>query len=406
MAKNFGSAGSAKTFGNVAKADAQKAQVVVVRMVPNDCLIDYPKNGEDVRDTVDLENAIKELGFTDPIEVTSFGQDEGKYMILSGHRRRSAGVKCGLDMFPCLVKSFNSEAEVYNYVLLANSQRDSSKDPLLFCKRYKMHEEYLRMSGFNGKVRDEIAKRLGISIPQADRYNAMNKVIEAVWDMVRDEAVGMSSVVPLAAHEPSEQAEIYNIMQEALSRKVNLTRDTVKRIVDGYRDGKKTWAEIADLPRDSGIPLNATMNAEPEESREPKECDRNDEVRREFDSIAAEADRDDAARADWEAQQNQNGEDGEEADSAPKGKKPPLTDEEKEARRAKDVQKSLEKLNTCFSDIYSFENNEEAEETMRNMASTFVVVVDELYSIAREYDLKNLFKESLEEMKKKVEEYE
>ena len=236
MAKNFGSAGSAKTIKEVAKASAEKAQVIVVKMINNNNLHDYPNNREDVTDTADLENSIKEIGFTDPIEVTSFGQNEGEYMIVSGHRRRSAGVKCGMEAFPCIVKPFNSQNEVENYVLLANSQRDSAKDPLLFCKRYKMHEEYLKEAGFKGKMRDEIAKRLGISTPQADRYNTMNKVILPVWDMVRDEVVGMSSVLPMASHSEDEQAEIYNIMQEALKKGVTLTRDTVKMIVEKYRE--------------------------------------------------------------------------------------------------------------------------------------------------------------------------
>lgn len=400
MAKNFGSAGSAKSFENVAKTSAEKAQVIVVKMISNDRLLDYPKNHEDVKDTADLENSIKELGFTDPIEVTNFGMEDGYYMIVSGHRRRAAGVKQGMNMFPCIVRNFNSDAEVHNYVLLANSQRDSAKDPLLFSTRYKMHEEYLKEAGFTGNMREEIARRLGISVPQADRYNTMNKVIMPVWDMVRNDTVGMSSVQPMASHTPDEQCVIYGIMLEALDKNINLTRETMKQIVDGFRKGKLTWAEIADLPRDSGLPLNGFVNPEPGEAREPKEYDRNDEVRREFDPIAAEADRVDADRAAWEAQQGENGEGDE-----PKEKKPPLSDEEKQAKRAKDIKKNLEKLNAAVGDIYTFENGEEAEEVMRNMAATFCVIVDELYSIGREYGHEKLFKTLLVDMEKKVHDY-
>lgn len=405
MAKNFGSAGSAKTIKEVAKASAEKAQVIVVKMINNSNLHDYPNNREDVEDTADLEKSITEIGFTDPIEVTTFGQKDGEYMIVSGHRRRSAGVKCGMETFPCIVKSFDTEADVENYVLLANSQRDSAKDPLLFCKRYKMHEEYLRARHFGGNIRDEIARRLGVSVPQADRYKTMNKVILSVWDMVSDGVVGMSSVLPMASHSEEEQAEIYAIMQEALKQDVTLTRDTMKLIVEKYREGKRTWAEIAGLPRDSGLPLNGFINTEPSETREPKEYDRNDEVRRDFDPIAAEADRADADRAAWEAQQaaEQNGE--EEA-GEPKEKKPPLTEAEKREKRAKDIARDLEKLNSYLSDIYTFENKEEAEETLRNMASTFTVVVDEMYNISREYELDEVFDTSLTNMKDKMKEYE
>ncbi len=82
----------------------------------------------------------------------------------------------------------------------------------------------------------------------------MNKIILPVWDMVRAETVGMSSVQPMASHSEDEQKEILSIMEEALKQGVTLTRDTMKKLIDGYRAGKRTWAEIADLPRDSGLP--------------------------------------------------------------------------------------------------------------------------------------------------------
>ncbi|BAL01859.1 putative plasmid partitioning protein (plasmid) [Oscillibacter valericigenes Sjm18-20] len=416
MAKNFGSAGSAQKFAEVAKVSAEKAQVISVKLISNENLVDYPKNHEDVQDTADLENSIHELGFTDPIEVTSYGQPDGKYMIVSGHRRRAAGVKCGIETFPCIVKSFDSDSTVYNYVLLANSQRDSAKDPLLFCKRYKMHETYLKDGKFKGNIREEVAKRLGISVQQADRYNTMNKVITPVWDMVRDEAVGMSSVMPMASHSPEEQAEILSIMQEALAEKVQLTRDTVKMIVDAYRDGKKTWAAVKaeqTATRDSGLPLNAFMNTEPSETRDPAESNRNGEVRREFDPVAANADAMDNDKAEWERQQQEREQGGEQqeqdgdnaGEEAEKEKKPKLTEEEEEAKRAKDILKCLNKLDTCISNVYTFESTEEAEETMRGIQKSFVAIVDELYSISREYKLDDTFKELLADMTKKCGEY-
>lgn len=238
MAKNFGNSAMAKRIEQVKQTSAEKAQVIVIKMIKNDDLLDYSKNREDITNTIDLENSILEIGFSDPLEVTDFGASDGKYIIVSGHRRRSAGVKCGMNLFPCIVRSFSSEAQVENYVLLSNSQRDSEKDPLLFCARYKMHEEYLKNINFDGKMRDEIAKRLGISIAQADRYNTMNKVILQVWDMVRQEKVGMSSVLPLASHTEAEQLEIYKLMCDALDNNILLTRETVKNIVDGYRHHK------------------------------------------------------------------------------------------------------------------------------------------------------------------------
>lgn len=394
MAK-FDKAGSNKAFAEVGKKAQEKAQVVAIQNIADENLLDNPENGEDVSYTDDLELSMTENGFTDPLEVTDFEQEAGKYMILSGHRRRHAGVKVGISVFPCIVRHFKNKNEVKNYMLSSNAQRDSAKDPFLFSKRYKLHEQYLIESGFKGNKREEIAKRLGLSVQQADRYNTMNKIILDVWDLVRAETVGMSSVQPMATHSESEQQEILCIMEDALKDGVTLTRDTMKTIIDGYRAGKRTWAGISNAPRDSGLPLNGLMNTEPGETREPEEHDRNDEVRRENDPIAAEADRMDEDQNEWEKQQTGAGGYGEvkfgsdtaeqEENSGEREKEPPLTEEEKLHKRARDIMTTIHKLDTNLNDIFQCENEEAGQEMVEAMANITRLMIDEMFELSEEY---------------------
>ena len=403
MAKNFSGAGSSKAFENTKKAEQEKATVIALQNISTENLLNNPKNGEDIAMTADLEESMKQNGFTDPIEVTDFGMENGKYMILSGHRRRAAGIKVGITVFPCLVRHFSTEQEVQNYTLMANSQRDSAKDPCLFCSRYKLHEQYLESIGFKGSKREEIAKRLGISVQQADRYNAMNKIILPVWDMVRAELVGMSSVQPMAKHTEAEQMDIYNIMQEALKKNVVLSRETVKAIVDGYRDGKNTWAEIADLPRDSGLPLNGNINTEPSESKgEDESGNRNDEVRREYDAIGAEQDKMDADREAWEKeQQNAEAEDTAEDED----EKHSLSPEEKQIKIGEDVAKLLNKLDTNLQSIWKCENKDKAQNMVINMGSVIQVLIDELYRVSEEWEMTEEAEKVLSEVTEAVNQY-
>jgi len=234
MAKNFGKSPAAKRFDEVAKTTAN-TNITAIKLIEKSSLIDYPNNGEDIFYTADLENSINELGFIDPIEVTDYKMPDGQYMILSGHRRRAAGVKCGMTLFPCIIKSFENESDVQNYVLLANIQRDSEKDPLLYCKRYKFHEQHLKSVNFQGSVREEIAKRLGISVQQADRYNQMNKIILPVWDLVREGSVGMSNILPMAVLSQEEQQDIFEILRGSIDSEVELSREKVKNIIDEYK---------------------------------------------------------------------------------------------------------------------------------------------------------------------------
>lgn len=413
MAKNFGKAGSMKQINAVAKASGEKANIVQVKLIADENLFDFEKNGEDITHTEDLEVSMQENGFTDPIEVTDFGMEVGKYTIVSGHRRRMAGRKVGIETFPCIVRKFNNESDLHNAVLLANSQRDSSKDPLLFCNRYKMHEEYLKEKGFKGSIREEVARRLGISVQQADRYNMMNRIIREVWDMVRAEQVGMSSVQPMASHSEDEQREIYAIMQEALKAEVDLTRTTMKEIVDGYRNGKKTWAEIKDLPRDSGLPLNSFIPSEPSESKSEEPKNRNDEVRREHDPISAEADRMDEDEKRWEESQREKEEETEEpephgeeeeVEESHKTEKKESNEEEKKFKKSEEIKELLEKLGVEVSEIYEFHSKEEAENMMMYYRDAINVLVDEVRSIGKRYELKEQKDIIIQEVKAIVEE--
>ena len=403
MAKNFGNAGSMKAVANAKKVEQEKAQVVALQNISNNNLIDNPKNGEDISFTADLEESMKQNGFTDPMEVTDFGMDNGKYMILSGHRRRMAGVKVfGKEFFfPCIVRRFDNAEQVQNYTLMANAQRDSAKDPCLFCARYKLHEEYLESIGFKGSKREEIAKRLGISAQQADRYNNMNKIILPVWDMVRAEIVGISSVQPMAKHTKEEQLVIYNIMQSAVDKGVNLSRDTVKKIVDGFREGKTTWEEIADMPRDSGLPLNGFADSEPSESRDNGESgNRNDEVNREHDPIADELDAMDEAERELNENQQEN-EDGE--DEAEEKEKHEPTPEEKALKLGEDIAKQLAKLDTSLQDIWKCKDKESAVDIVINMKSTMLALVDEMVRVSDDWEINEEADKALTEIVEAVE---
>lgn len=399
--------------------DKSRAKVVTVRMIADGNLLDYPKNNEDVSYTEDIEQSIMELGFTDPIEVTPSGQPDGCYMILSGHRRRMAGRKQGMKEFPCLVREFKEkdgpggsiEQQIANAVLMANSHRDSGKgDPLLLVHRYKMHEAYLRDSGYTGSIREAVAKRLGLSVQQADRYAQMGKVIPAVWDMVREDTVGMSSVLPMATHNPNEQEVIYGIMQEALANDVELTRSVVKRIVAEYRNGKRTWAAISagaaaeeQQTKDSGLPLSGDINPDSSDAgvtADEAPVNRNDEVRREEDPIAANADLVAQDRAAYEEQREEDatqepphGED----DPAPMPQpKPTPTQEEIEERNGEAVKKALERLGAAMNEIYSFANADETAAVMDLMKVTASMLAEEIRTLGRSNCMEGEAKEALD----------
>lgn len=423
MGNKFDKSKAVQGIKEVAQASNEKANLITIKYYKDEDLIDYQRNNEDISTTEDIEKSIDEQGFTDPIEITDFGAEEGKFIIVSGHRRRMAGRKKGMKSFPCILRHFKNDTEVYNYVLYSNTQRDSAKDPLLFAKRYKMHEEYLKESNFKGSMREEIASRLGLKLAQADRYNQMNKVILPVWDLVRDGAVGMSCITDsgMYTHSTEEQEEILQIMNECVKSNNELTRPIMKKIVKGYREGKITWIEIIQDESDKNKFINpptahpqagisvVNINTDPTETKEHETSplDRNNEINYDYghrEGLGGDYDQYASERLDSDDIQAielaKNNEEKEE-----KEKKPPLTDEEKKLQAGEKISQTLSKIEGLLNDFYKFEDSDKAETVMKTMGSIIKVLVAEMESISTEYEKLESFDKTIKDIMKEIEDY-
>lgn len=386
MAAKFGAKNTQKIVDD-AKRSFAKQELTTVKMIDNADLIDNPANSEDVSYTADLEASIQAIGFVDPLDVTPL--DNGKYMIVSGHRRRATGVKLGMDVFPCLVHNFASKDDMENWLLYLNNYRDTAKDPLLFMRRALSTKAYLERTNFDGSIRNEIARRLGLSTKQADRYLALAKIITPIHVWVSDESVSVSSVHPLASHTPEEQAEIYDIMKVAKESGTDLTRDVVKRIVDAYRAGRKSWAAVLEyhgteakendlangLFANSTVPEHDTISYDDESA-----SNRNDEIRREHDEIAEEYDKMDADEEEFT-----HGEENDIADfdTATSKRQKEVT----EIDQSEKVIKALKTLNDSVNEIYSFSSESDAKNAVLVMNATICQLLDEMHDIIENYNV-------------------
>ena len=356
MAKNFKKAHSA--FAAAKAADSLMAKADEIKVLDVGVIDAYVDNNEDVNNIDDLIKSMTENGFTDPIEVTNYGCKDGRYMILSGHRRYTAWTELnnGKQPIKCIVvdaAKFKSDADVKNYVLMANSQRDSAKDPMLLVKRYREHEKYLNDIGFGGNIRDEIANRLGISTQQADRYKTLGKCIPEIQQMVADEIIGMSIPQPIAPLDINDQKKFYAIMQDAIADGARLTRDYVKKMVDCFKLELWTWEAIKTYIKQESAPdfsVASSNSSNDGASADDKDRDRNSEVRREFDPIAANADEKDRAQAEYTAEQSESNDiQDDDLDE----------DTSKKRKAANDLIRAMKKLDTSLiSDFFDFEDEE------------------------------------------------
>jgi len=384
---------------------------LAIQMIPDEKLLDYSGNIEDTSDTADIEQSIGEEGFFDPIDVTDFDSPEGMYTIVSGHRRRNAGRKKGINLFPCIVKTFSDPSEVQNYVFHSNSTRDSSKDPLLYLRRYKALESFYKTIGFKGNSRDEIALRLGLSIAQADRYKALGKIIEPILGLLQNEVVGMSSIQPVASLKKDEQSIVFNMMKECLDSGGELTRETVKWIVDNYKSGLTSYGDLSNhndseyVPndlRDSGLPLYTytNENTRPGQSGSgSSSSNRNNETRREFDPVAANADDADRFYQDNDNVSSANSDSGDlidnALDSAICDSNVSKNIESPKIKKGSKILKLLSDICECSGCSWEFGNGDIAADALRNMANAIIDVIDEMRVISSSYNISDALEEAL-----------
>ena len=89
LSKNFKTK-SRNAFLNAKATESIMAKADEIKVISSDLIDAYSDNNEDVSHIDDLLESMRENGFTDPIEVTNYGCSNGRYMILSGHRRFKA----------------------------------------------------------------------------------------------------------------------------------------------------------------------------------------------------------------------------------------------------------------------------------------------------------------------------
>lgn len=405
----FDKAGANKAFEQMKKVEQEKATVEAIRTVRIENLVPNPKNKRDVSVTQDIENSIAIHGFNSVLTVTDFGMEEGKYMIVAGHRRTEAAKKAGIEAVPCRVVHFDSEVQMNGYTRRDNLHREnweteSQKWETVF-ELFRQYED----EGFEGKIVDRLAEDFNTTSSTVYRWLAMQRIVKSVWNMVDEGVVNFGTVQPMAKMEEGEQNAICKIMREAVDSGVeNITKRVFKEIVDGYEGGKTTWAEITDLPRDSGLPLNGSMNTEPTESREPSESgNRNDEVNREADPIGAEYDKMDADREAWERGQEEAAEGEADADSekSESEEKQRLSPEEKQMKCGEDLAKLLHKADSIMQEIWKCKDGEAARDMIILMGEVGRVMIDEAYRLGSEHGMEDEANKSFEDIKTAVEQY-
>lgn len=283
----------ADTLAEVGKKSNAVAKPYDFRMIEVKNLDPHPENKEDVSNTIDLENSMRKQGFTEPIEVTEFGHEDGRFTIVSGHRRIEAAKKVGIDVVPCVVRKFTDEKEIRKALLFGNLHRDSVKDPLLWVMRFIKFSKQCDDDGIKQTQHVKLfAETTGISEQMVYLYRDCSKVPEA-WDMIRADEISMTAVTRMGVLEENQRVAVLEMFKRYLNEHDGeLSKKTADKIIKGYKNGQN-YDEIMDVisnnrPQTAGLDYpdysNSEFEGKQEETKdEQTNSDRNNEIDREFE---------------------------------------------------------------------------------------------------------------------------
>ena len=259
-------------FSSQKERDEEK--LAKIREIPLSEIDDFPDHPFGVREDEDMEQlveSIKRNGVMTAAVVRP--KDDGRYELISGHRRKRACELAGIDTLPCDVKELDRDEAVIMMVE-SNLQR-STILPSEKAFAYRMRLEAMkRQAGRPGKENSapvgpnfgtrsnqELADQSPDGKTQIQRYIRLTYLIPPLLDLVDDGRMKMRPAVELSYLSPEEQVALSKEIEETdatpshaqaiimreLSEKDELTAREISKILS---EEKPNQREQFRMPRE------------------------------------------------------------------------------------------------------------------------------------------------------------
>ena len=226
------------------------AKLSKIRDIPLELIDDFPDHPFKVRDDEDmiqLVESVKERGVITPATVRQ--KENGRYELISGHRRKRACELAGFEALRCEVVDLDRDAAT---VLMVESNYQRSQIlPSEKAFAYKMRLEALSRQGkrtdltsdpvggkWDGKETAQmIGEQSGDSQTQVRRYIRLTNLVPELLDLVDEGKIKMRPAVELSyLNEDSQQA----VVDEIDLNQCTPSHDQTIRMRKFFTDGKLT----------------------------------------------------------------------------------------------------------------------------------------------------------------------
>ena len=239
-----------------------------VRVIPLKYVDDFPGHPFQVLEDEDMEKlteSIRDNGVINPIIVRK--KEDERYEIISGHRRKHACEKLGIELIPTIVRDVTRDEAIIAMVD-SNLQRENIL-PSEKAKAYKMKMDAMKRQGARTDLTsrpvgekllsvEEVAASANESARQVHRYIRLNELTPELLDFVEEGKIGLRPAVELSYLQEEEMRDLVDyidaestfpsheqtIRMKKLSQEGKLDTDTIHRIMNEDKPNQKARVKI------------------------------------------------------------------------------------------------------------------------------------------------------------------
>ena len=226
------------------------AKLSKIRDIPLELIDDFPGHPFKVRDDEDmiqLVESVKERGVITPATVRQ--KEDGRYELISGHRRKRACELAGFEALRCEVVDLDRDAAT---VLMVESNYQRSQIlPSEKAFAYKMRLEAMNRQGqrtdltssplatklSQGRSDVELGEQVGESKDQVRRYIRLTNLVPELLDLVDEGKIKMRPAVELSYLDEDSQR---TVVDEIDLNQCTPSHDQTIRMRKFFTDGKLT----------------------------------------------------------------------------------------------------------------------------------------------------------------------
>ena len=204
------------------KNERNAARLPKIYDIPIELIDDFPSHPFKVKMDEDMKNlvaSIKEQGLITPVILRP--KDDGRYEMVSGHRRKEACLLAGLTTIKADVREITQD-EAIILMVDSNLQRTMIL-PSEKAFSYKMRLEALKRQGkrvdltsdplgskLGIRSNQEVSEQVGDSKTQVQRYIRLTELIPELLDLVDDHKMALRPAVELSYLSTEEQKVVFD----------------------------------------------------------------------------------------------------------------------------------------------------------------------------------------------------